>query len=99
MKHKKVSAADGEEVPAEAIVKGYELASGEYVTVGDDELGTLDPEASRTIDIEEFVDLADIDPIFYDSAYSWPRTRRRSSPTPCSRRPWRSRARSASPAS
>ena len=69
VKHKKVSAADGEEVPTEAIVKGYELASGEYVTVGDDELGALDPEASRSIDIEEFVDLADIDPVFYDSAY------------------------------
>ena len=69
VKHKKVSAADGEEVPTEAIVKGYELASGEYVTVGDDELASLDPEASRAIDIEEFVDQADIDPIFYDSAY------------------------------
>jgi DNA end-binding protein Ku len=69
VKHKKVSAADGEEVPAEAIVKGYELASGEYVTVADDELSGLDPAASRTIDIEEFVDLADIDPLFYDSAY------------------------------
>jgi DNA end-binding protein Ku len=69
IKYKKVSAADGDEVPAEAIVKGYELASGAYVTVGDDELAALDPEASRTIDIEEFVDLADIDPLFYDSAY------------------------------
>jgi DNA end-binding protein Ku len=69
VRHKKVSAADGEEVPAEAIVKGYELASGEYVTVGDDELAALDPEASRSIDNEEFVDLVDIDPIFYDSAY------------------------------
>ena len=69
IKLKKVSAQDGEEVPAEVIVKGYELASGEYVTVGDDELAALDPTASRTIDIEEFVDLADIDPIFYDSAY------------------------------
>jgi DNA end-binding protein Ku len=69
IKLKKVSAADGEEVPAEVIVKGYELASGEYVTVADDELASLDPEASRTIDIEEFVDLADIDPLFYDSAY------------------------------
>ncbi len=69
IKMKKVSAADGEEVPSEVIVKGYELSSGEYVTVGDDELATLDPEASRTIDIEEFVDLADIDPLFYDSAY------------------------------
>jgi DNA end-binding protein Ku len=69
IKLKKVSAADGDEVPSEAIVKGYELASGEYVTVGDDELASLDPEASRTIDIEEFVDLVDIDPLFYDSAY------------------------------
>lgn len=69
VRHKKVSAADGEEVPAEAIVKGYELASGEYVTIDDAELSALDPDASRAIDIEEFVDLADIDPIFYDSAY------------------------------
>jgi DNA end-binding protein Ku len=69
VRYKKVSAADGEEVPSEAIVKGYELSSGEYVTITDDELGTLDPEASRTIDIEEFVDLADIDPLLYDSAY------------------------------
>lgn len=69
IKLKKVSAADGEEVPNEAIVKGYELSSGEYVTVDDDELAALDPAASRTIDIEEFVDLADIDPLFYDSAY------------------------------
>jgi DNA end-binding protein Ku len=54
IKYKKVSAADGDEVPSEAIVKGYELSSGAYVTVGDDELAALDPEASRTIDIEEF---------------------------------------------
>jgi DNA end-binding protein Ku len=69
IRYQKVSAADGEEVPSEAIVKGYELSSGEYVTVGDDELGALDPEASRTIDIEAFVDLVDIDPVMYDSAY------------------------------
>jgi DNA end-binding protein Ku len=69
IKYKKVSAADGEEVPAEAIVKGYELPSGQSVLVGDDELGALDPEAARTIDIEEFVDLDQIDPIFYDAAY------------------------------
>jgi DNA end-binding protein Ku len=69
IKYKKVSAADGDEVPSEAIVKGYELSSGAYVTVGDDEMAALDPDASRTIDIEEFVDLVDIDPLFYDSAY------------------------------
>jgi DNA end-binding protein Ku len=69
IKYQKVSAADGTEGPNDAIVKGYELPSGEFVLINDDELATLDPEAARTIDIEEFVDLADIDPIFYDSAY------------------------------
>ena len=46
IKHKQVSEADGEEVPSEAIAKGYQLSSGEYVLVSDDELGALDPEAS-----------------------------------------------------
>jgi len=69
IKYQKVSAADGSEVPAEAIVKGYELPSGQYVLIDDAELSALDPEASRTIDIEEFVDLDEIDPIFYDAAY------------------------------
>ncbi len=69
IKYQKVSAADGTEVPGEAIVKGYELSTGDYVLVGEDELSSLDPEAARTIEIEEFVDLADIDPIFYDAAY------------------------------
>lgn len=69
VKQKRVSAADGAEVPYEEIVKGYELSSGEYVTVSDDELAALDPEAVRTIDILEFVDLADIDPLYYDAAY------------------------------
>src|SRR4026209_494187 len=69
IKLRKVSAQDESEVPPDAIVKGYELSSGEYVLIDDDELAALDPEAARTIDIEEFVDLAEIDPIFYDSAY------------------------------
>jgi DNA end-binding protein Ku len=69
IRYKKVSAADETEVPAEAIVKGYELPSGQYVLIDDAELSSLDPEATRTIDIEEFVDLSDIDPIFYDAAY------------------------------
>jgi DNA end-binding protein Ku len=69
VKQKRVSAADGEEVPYERIVKGYELASGDYVMISDEEVAALDPAAVRTIDIDEFVDLADIDPIFYDNAY------------------------------
>ena len=73
IQYRKVSAADGEEVPNEAIAKGYQLSSGEYVLVGDDELAALDPEATRTIDIEQFVDLDEIDPIFYDSPTTWRR--------------------------
>jgi DNA end-binding protein Ku len=69
VKQKRVSASDGEEVPYERIVKGYELASGDYVMISDEEVAALDPAAVRTIDIDEFVDLADIDPIFYDNAY------------------------------
>ena len=66
---KRVCSEDGQEVAYEDIVKGYELPGGEYVTIDDDELSALDPEAARTIDIEEFVDLADIDPIYYDTTY------------------------------
>ena len=69
VRYKKVSSADGSELPVERIIKGYELPSGEYVTVTDAELEALAPAAVRTIDIDAFVDLADIDPVFYDSAY------------------------------
>ncbi len=69
IKQKRVSAATGEEVSYDDIVKGYELASGDYVTVTEDELASLDPDAVKTIDLQEFVDLVDIDPVFYDSAY------------------------------
>lgn len=69
IKQLRVSAEDGSEVPSDALVKGYEIAKGQYVTVTEEELAALDPEASRTIDILEFVELADIDPIYYDAAY------------------------------
>jgi len=69
VRYKKVSSADDTELGAERIVKGYELPSGDYVTVTDAELEQLAPVAARTIDIDAFIDLADIDPVFYDSAY------------------------------
>ncbi len=69
VRQKRVSETSGDEVPYEDIVKGYELASGAYVTIDDDELAALDPKASRSIDLVEFVDQAAIDPVFYDSAY------------------------------
>jgi DNA end-binding protein Ku len=69
IKMQRVSSKTGEEVPYERIVKGYELSPERYVLVEPEELDALDPEATHTIDIEEFVDLADIDPLFFDSAY------------------------------
>jgi DNA end-binding protein Ku len=69
IKMQRVSTADGSEVPYEAIVKGYELSPDRFVLIEPDELDALDPDSTRTIEIEEFVDLADIDPVFYDAAY------------------------------
>ncbi len=74
---KRVDAETGDEVPNDEIVKGYEVgddagrASGDdgYVIVDPDELEALDPEASRSIEIHDYVDLDDIDPIYYDRAY------------------------------
>ncbi|MCI3948098.1 MAG: Ku protein [Acidimicrobiales bacterium] len=69
IKMQRVSSKTGEEVPFEQIVKGYELSPDRYVLVEPQELDALDPESSHSIDIEEFVDLAEIDPIFFDAAY------------------------------
>jgi len=69
IQQKRVCAADGEEVPYEEIVKGYELSPGQYVVIEPEELATLDPEASHSIDLEEFVDLDQIDPIYFEKAY------------------------------
>ncbi|HEU4974602.1 MAG TPA: Ku protein [Baekduia sp.] len=66
---KRVDASTGEEVPYEDLVKGYELSPDRYVVIEPGELEALDPQKTKTIDIEDFVDLADIDPIFYDHPY------------------------------
>jgi len=60
---------DGEEIPYEQIIKGYEIGPDRYVTLTPEELDSLSPEKTRTIDIEEFVDLEQIDPIYYDHPY------------------------------
>ena len=69
IRYRKVSDATGDEVPSEKIVKGYEISSGQYVVVEDEDLKALAPKASRTIEIEDFVDLDDIDPIFFENPY------------------------------
>jgi DNA end-binding protein Ku len=60
---------DGEEIPYEQIIKGYEIGPDRYVTLTPEELDSLSPEKTRTIDIEDFVDLDEIDPIYYDHPY------------------------------
>src|SRR6185312_5345866 len=49
--------------------KGYEIASDRYVVIEPSELESVQPEKTKTIDIEDFVDLQEIDPIFYDHPY------------------------------
>jgi DNA end-binding protein Ku len=66
---KRVDPSTGDEVNFEDLVKGYELTKEHYVVITPEELDALDPEKSRTIDIEDFVDLADIDPVYYDHPY------------------------------
>ncbi len=69
IRQKRVDPTTDEEVPFEDIVKGYEVTPEHYVLISSEELEALDPKATRTIDIEEFVDLAEIDPIYYDHSY------------------------------
>ena len=69
VRNKRVSEKTGKEVPYEKIVKGYEFAKGKYVTVTPEEIEDFKPEATKTIDIEDFVELDDIDPIFYEKTY------------------------------
>jgi DNA end-binding protein Ku len=69
IKLKKVSAGVGDDVPDEHIVKGYEISKGRYVVVDPDELEPFIPSATKSIDLEEFVDLDEIDPVYFDSPY------------------------------
>ena len=69
IRHKRVAESDGEEVPYDEIVKGYEVAPEQYVVLTRDELEELDPKKTRAIEIQDFVDLDEIDPIYFDHPY------------------------------
>jgi DNA end-binding protein Ku len=69
IQQKRVCPADGEEVPYDNIVKGYEISPDRYVVIEPEELEALDPKKTRAIEIQEFVDLEEIDPIYYDHPY------------------------------
>ena len=67
--YKRVAEKDGKEVPWDQIVKGYEYEKGKYVVLKDEDFERVDLEATQTVDIQDFVDVDEIDPIFFYKPY------------------------------
>jgi DNA end-binding protein Ku len=67
--YKRVAEKDGREVPWDQIVKGYEYEKGKYVVLKDEDFERVDLEATQTVDIQDFVELKEIDPIFFYKPY------------------------------
>jgi DNA end-binding protein Ku len=69
IKHRRVAEGTDEEVPYENIVKAYEVTPGRYVPLTKDEMAALAPEKTRAIEVQDFVDIEEIDPMYFDSPY------------------------------
>jgi DNA end-binding protein Ku len=69
IKHRRVAEGTDEEVPYENIVKAYEITPGQYVPLSKDEMAAMAPEKTKAIEVQDFVDLVEIDPIYFDSPY------------------------------
>jgi DNA end-binding protein Ku len=69
IRYKKVNERTGEEVPQDRIVRGFDLGGGEYVVLSEEELETAEPKKSRQVEISDFVEQADIDPVYFRSSY------------------------------
>jgi DNA end-binding protein Ku len=69
IRYRKISDKTGDEVTADRIVRGFEVSKGRYVIVEPAEIDTLRPKGSHEIEIEEFVDLGDIDPLYFEQPY------------------------------
>jgi DNA end-binding protein Ku len=69
LKRKMVSTTSGREVHPEHIVKGFELDKGQFVVIRQEEIEGCSPEKTKAIEISDFVDLSDIDPVYYDRPY------------------------------
>jgi len=67
--YKRVAEKDGKEVPWNQIVKGYEYDKGQYIVLKDEDFQRVDLEATQTVDIQDFVDLDEIDPMFFYKPY------------------------------
>jgi DNA end-binding protein Ku len=69
IRYQKVSEKTGKEVPSEDIEQGYEVSKGRHVIIDPEEIEALRPEATRSIDVQDFVALDDIDPIYFERTY------------------------------
>jgi DNA end-binding protein Ku len=69
IRYKRINERTGEEVPYKEIVKGREVDDDTYVLVSDEELESVEPGRTRTIDITDFVDLSEVDPIYFQKTY------------------------------
>ena len=67
--YKRVAQKDGREVPWDEIVKGYEYEKGKFVVLSDQDFQRVDLEATQTVDIKDFVDLEEIDPMYFYKPY------------------------------
>jgi DNA end-binding protein Ku len=67
--YKRVAAADGKEVPWDQIVKGYEYEKGKFVVLNEKDFQRVDLEATQTVDIQDFVDIEEIDPMYFYKPY------------------------------
>jgi len=69
IRHRRVAEGTDEEVPYENIIKAFEITPDRYVPISKDELASLDPKKTRAIEVQDFVEIAEIDPIYFDSPY------------------------------
>ncbi len=69
IKYERVCSVDGKPVPWDEIVKGYEYEKGQYVVLTDEDFKKVNPVATQSVDILEFVDLDRINPMFFDKPY------------------------------
>ncbi|MDQ2664030.1 MAG: Ku protein [Candidatus Eremiobacteraeota bacterium] len=69
IKYERVCSVDGKSVPWDEIVKGYEYEKGDYVLLTDDDFKKVNPEATQSVDILEFVELDKINPMYFDKPY------------------------------
>lgn len=69
IKHRRVAEGTDEEVPYDEIIKAFEITKDRYVPITKDEMASLDPKKTRAIEVQDFVEIAEIDPIYFDSPY------------------------------